>query len=615
MNKLINSLLKKYQTEDIEQALVVAFIENNNITVEKNNLIKDIITSTTLNRHIISEILNEKKSVGLYDLVNCFELLIPPEDQKLNGAFFTPEFLTTHIIEEVVKTENDLVCDPSCGCGAFLLKCAEYFAENFQKNIREVIEKNLYGVDIASYSVRRAKILLNLLLLSKKTDEEDIKINIITSDSLTLTWETTFPEVFQHGGFDIVMGNPPYVKFQDLPVDLRKNLGRWETVGGGNFNLYFTFFELGIKLLKNGGNLGYITPNNYFTSLAGLSLRKYFSKNKYLQRILDFNHLKLFSAQTYTCLTFLKKDNNKKILYGRIDTQEDLKDLDSIEYSTINPEGLLDKKWRLLNPGDSENIKIIENLRYKLGEIFDIRVGIATCLDIAYFMDSKNLDGDFYVKEYKENTYRIEKEITKKIVKVSDFSNQDELENNTRIIIFPYKRLNDKTVVIPQVELREKYPMAYKYFSDIKIDLESRDKGKKKYNEWYIYARNQGLDFYGSKLLTPTFSSSPRFLYEKNPDSLFCNGYAIFEKQKQGLFQDDNFKLDLLAKILNSRIMDYYIKKTSVSIEGGYPCFQKNFIELFGIPEFSKEDILYLLTAEDREDIDNFLIKKYGVNI
>ncbi len=96
---------------------------------------------------------------------------------------------------------------------------------------------------------------------------------------------------------------------------------------------------------------------------------------------------------------------------------------------------------------------------------------------------------------------------------------------------------------------------------------------------------------------------------------MFCNGYAIFEKQKQGLFQDDNFKLDLLAKILNSRVMDYYIKKTSVSIEGGYPCFQKNFIELFGIPEFSEKDIQYLLKTEKKEDLDNFLIKKYGINI
>ena len=61
--------------------------------------------------------------------------------------------------------------------------------------------------------------------------------------------------------------------------------------------------------------------------------------------------------------------------------------------------------------------------------------------------------------------------------------------------------------------------------------------------------------------------------------------------------------------------MDYYIKKTSVSIEGGYPCYQKNFIELLGIPEFTNEEVRYLDTEDDKNKINSFLINKYAINI
>ena len=116
--------------------------------------------------------------------------------------------------------------------------------------------------------------------------------------------------------FDNIVGNPPYVKFQDLTNDNRNYLAKhWTTVEGGTFNLYFVFFELGYKLLKPTGKLGYITPNNYFTSLAGEALRKYFFHQKCVTRIIDFSHKKVFDAQTYTAITFLNKQQNEAITY------------------------------------------------------------------------------------------------------------------------------------------------------------------------------------------------------------------------------------------------------------------------------------------------------------
>ena len=82
----------------------------------------------------------------------------------------------------------------------------------------------------------------------------------------------------------------------------------YETTGNGNFNLYFAFFEMGLHLLNEKGMLGYITPNNYFTSLAGKDLRKFLQDRKVINRIIDFNHLKIFEDEQLDTLRNLDID-------------------------------------------------------------------------------------------------------------------------------------------------------------------------------------------------------------------------------------------------------------------------------------------------------------------
>ena len=106
------------------------------------------------------------------------------------------------------------------------------------------------------------------------------------------------------------------------------------------------------------------------------------------------------------------------------------------------------------------------------------------------------------------------------------------------------------------------------------------------------------------KLLFSTFANRPRFIYVDDEDALFCNGYAVFD--------NDRYELDILQKVLNSRLMQYYVSNTSYSIEGGYYCYQKKYVERFSVPLFTKMDIEFI-RASSQKKVDDYLWTLYGL--
>ena len=439
--KELQRLLLQHDMKSIESALVQIFLSNNNLSVRNNVLLLKHIANNTPDviaaKHTLSSIVGISE---LSSLVNIFELLIPAADKRLNGAFFTPKFIADYMVKETITAKNVTICDPSCGCGAFLASAIIFLHENYHTNLVSIIENNIFGIDILDYSIRHTKILMSLLAINYGEDVFQIKFNLEVADSLSANCLT----LFGIGAFDIIIGNPPYVRFQDLSTEMRKQLNtEWTTLNTGNFNLYFAFFELGVKWLSEKGVLAYINPNNYFTSLAGIRLREYLANHRLIDRILDFNHLKVFKAQAYTCITLLKKKSTK-IGFDRIDDYCRLKSIHDRNYEPIEYSELNNKKWRLLKQSEKNNIRKIETAGLSLGEIADVRVGIATCKDVIYFVDGANCCGDFYKKTFGEKIYYIEKNITVPIVKISDFKSQKEMDNNKRRIIFPYRMQNNK---------------------------------------------------------------------------------------------------------------------------------------------------------------------------
>lgn len=609
----LNNIIKRYDLEDIEKSLILRYAQINDIDLSASPFLWNYVSTFSCPQTLYDDVC-ALSNFSLEDLSVAFELLIPDADRIVNGAFFTPSYIVDYIIRSVSPSINETIADISCGCGAFLLGILKYYMDKFSLSIKSILQNNLFGADILDYNVRRSKILIALFALNHNEIIEDFDLNIICCDSLRHDWKRNF---------DCIVGNPPYVKFQDMTDDVRHYLSQeWSTTSFGTFNLYFAFFELGHKLLSETGRLGYITPNNYFTSLAGESMRSYFQRHQCVYRIADFSATKVFDVQAYTAITFVNNKKNDSIDYGKIDDAQTAIDfLDNFKsspnyYNDLNP-----KKWRLLCDEEKFIIRQIESVGEPIGNLFNICVGIATLKDDVYSFFPCESDEKYYYFKRDSITWQVEKELTRTTVKISDMKCQTDILKNDRHFIFPYKYVKGKVMSISEDEMQQMYPYCYKYFVHVKDVLATRGKGKHSYSPFYSYGRTQGLNRKGVKIYTPTFSKFPRFLIDFDEFSLFTNGYGIYfrETESSNLFDYNRLSrvenLDVIQKILNSQIMHYYITATSVAIEGGYPCYQKNFIEKFSIPYLDDSQIRDIRNISDERVLNAYLANLYHINL
>jgi len=598
--KEVDFLLKKYSIKDIETSLIKIFLEDNNLKT-KNVLLLEVLKKNHEDiKNEIKYFLKTKNILLSIKIIErFFELLIEGEDRKLNGAFYTPTFIVDYIVNETING-NEKVCDLSCGSGAFLIGAIDRINKITKKPIIKIIENNIFGADISKTSVYRSKILLSLFALINKEDKKEIKFNLITTDSLKYDWEKQHPE-----GFDVIIGNPPYVRVQNLPEESRKFINKnYFTASKGNIDLFIPFFELGLKLLKKDGRMGYISPNSYYSSRSSQKLREYMQQNNFIQKILDFNHLSIFSGvTTYTCITILEKSFNENIKYAVIHEKKLLNKLDKIKFTEIKSSSLNVNKWNLLNKKDSKNINKIEKMGTPLGKLTKIINGIATLNDELYLLDGKTEKG-FFIKKFKDKYYKIELNITRKIIKASVLKNEKDILENKRRIIFPYELKGKFYQPFNESDLKKKYPSCYNYFLAIKEELAKRDKGNREYSQWFAFGRVQGYNIFGNKIITPGISPSSRFVICNDDKTLYYGGL--------GIFYDGDLKI--LLKILQSKVFWHYVYKTSKEYKSKFWSLSKNFIENFGIPSFTKTEEKFILN-NSQEKIDNFLIKKYNLNI
>jgi len=294
--------------------------------------------------------------------------------RKKDGIFYTPDYIVRYIVdnslgaylrehEEKFKNEFGLkgditdktyekrekqayskyqdflqsikVVDPACGSGAFLVYVFDYLlAENKRVSdivgnslfssdtyVRDILRNNIYGVDLNEESVEITKLSLWLKTAQKGKKLTALDGNIKCGNSLiddpniagnkSFDWQQEFADIFKNGGFDVVIGNPPYVDSESMTKNVpeeRSWLAESYETAKGNWDLFVPFIEKSVHILKSGGYASMIMPNKILSAPYAKALRKYINDNHRLVGLTDVTKEGVFDVDVYPVITNIKKD-------------------------------------------------------------------------------------------------------------------------------------------------------------------------------------------------------------------------------------------------------------------------------------------------------------------
>ena len=501
------------------------------------------------------------------------------------------------------------ILDPACGSGAFLNQALDFlinehhYIDELQTNLlgggfvfpdieNTVLENNIFGVDLNEESVEIAKLSLWLRTAQPRRKLNNLSSNIKCGNSLidsktvagdkAFKWEDEYPQIFDKGGFDVVIGNPPYVRVQTIKdsiesesLELEKNY----QAATRRYDLFVLFMEKSYELVKESGVVNYIVPHKFLVADFGFGIRKFLREYKFINQLIHFGHEIVFdSASVYTCIVQLSK-NSEKFNYTEINPDQLFEDLN---FSTTKVNELNDEKWELHDKrtGDlihklKSNTEILENI------VEGIYQGIKNTSDKIFMMKGSFKNGYFYGYSDELNlNVEIEADIMEPVAKGKDIKRYEDLDINYHVI-YPHYFNGKKTVPYEEEELKLKFPKAFQYlgqFKEFLIGKKVRFKTNPKY--WYSLHRSREIEIFSNeKIVTATIQNYPHFTIDKTKALTDAGGYALVVKPNI-----DIEKVDLLP-ILNSKLMWFFIKNTSSVYRGGYYAFNTTFLNPFPIPD------------------------------
>ncbi len=528
------------------------------------------------------------------------------------------------------------VLDPACGSGSFLLGAYQrlldwyrtYYEQHdpdtwaaakvppiYQAGTRgwrltlaerkRILLDHIFGVDIDTQAVEVTKLSLllrvlegekNLVLFHNERALPDLAGNIKCGNSLigpdfytgrqgtifdedeqfrvnAFDWHAEFPEVFQAGGFDAVIGNPPYVRIQTMQQTQAAEVAyyrkRYASAAKGNYDIYIVFIECSLGLLNEVGRLGFICPHKFFNAQYGQPLRTLLAKGKHVSHLVHFGEQQVFDgATTYTCLLFLDRSMCQVCTVARVRSLIDWRLSRQAIEGTIPAEALSASEWNFsVGPG-SDLFEKLRRVPTTLGDVAArIFQGFKTGADPVFILEVKG--NSRFLSNHLGESVKLEPSYLRPLVKSGQIKRYH-LRDAERTIIFPYRQGQ----LLEWAEIESMAPATAAYLHACKHVLDSREGGRWAGANWYCYSRTQALEVMESpKILTADLNLSANFCIDHEGTACFPGGAA----GGYGIIAPGHNLLYILA-LLNSKALDWYLRRISSTFRGGWFSYESRFI-------------------------------------
>ena len=416
-------------------------------------------------------------------------------------------------------------------------------------------------------------------------------------------WDTAFAEASGSIKFDLILGNPPYVRIQNL----RQYAGLeadyygseespYTTTQSDNYDKYFPFIERALSLLSETGSLAYVVPHKFFSTRAGTSLRALLASGRHLSGLVHFGVEQVFPGRlTYVCFLMLTKAGVEEFAL------EHVSDLRAWRYGAPGAvelrraNSLSSLPWVFVPPrlqGLFDRLEEDERTQ-KLNEVADIIVGVQTSRDPIYIV-KPTAETETEITFFDRNgmTRTIERAVTLPSLLDAPLKAFGTPTANTRII-FPYwitiAKRGKQAILLSPAEMESQFPLCWAYLNAHKDDLETRSiQGKSP--QWYAFGRTQSLvKFDGQpKLIWPVLSLEPRYAYDDN-NLVFTGGgngpyYSLRAKSGELL------GLHYLLAVLSHPVLEMMVQTRGSVFQGGYVSHGKQFVQELPIRGIAWDD-------------------------
>jgi type I restriction-modification system DNA methylase subunit len=485
---------------------------------------------------------------------------------------------------------------------------------------KDILLNNIYGVDLDPQAVEVAQLSLFLKLLEEETTASakgyqlqfretmlpSLDKNIVHGNAL-IGWDVLDGELFDDeqrklnpldfvdkfnlvmkgGGFDAILGNPPYIRIQTLqettPLAVEYFKSHYVSAGKGNYDIYVAFVERALSLLKEGGKFGYILPHKFFNAKYGEPLRGLLSQGKHLAQIVHFGDQQVFAgASTYTCLLFLSERPTENCDVSIVKNLDEWRRSGSADKGAIPAAKITTGEWNFSLGDKALLLNKLSQMPTKLEHVTSrIFQGLKTSADKVFIVEELEREPHrvkVYSKE-NESEYWLEPELLHPLIKGGD-SKRYALARTRRLILFPYERQQDGRVrLIPAPDFKSCYPLTWSYLIENKKFLENRENGKMRGAHWYAYGRNQALDVMPlPKIFTPDIAPHSAYSLDVTGEMFFTGGVS----GGYGILASADMPREYLLGLLNSKLLEWFVHQTATQMRGGWFSYEARFIR--GLP-------------------------------